>query len=558
MGLFDKKISFGAVKDAMAGAATKVSETVQRFDVKGTITRVTETTASITERTTDATKMAYAATKEKAVSTYESVSEEVRSFDYTELRNAEYYRERYAHYTDLGSKKVSEYFRATFEVDKSTMEMVDDVRSRLPVPARTVDDIFEQCKREAMRRAIAAFALGNVVQNIDNRSEAKYANLSESYSEFRERSGFSMTDDPNFAAMKDIRYEAKGSIPTRLEDGYNKAQPLDPYNADIEHVVAKKEFYDDMLLRIGTTDDEFYSLINSPENLVFAESSFNRAMQETNIHDFLAKRGRPDTVDPNLVHVDITQQDGSIKTVTVNRQDIEDAYDRADAKRSEHRLAAAKEVGMTVVKTGATMAAQQVVGLIVLETIDIFVDEIRSFAVNGRIINEDGWLQNTKDATARVQQRLADRFEERQIWARAKSLGIEAGVAGALSVIPQILISLILKMPSFVLALIRECTLSIVRCVRVLASNDADKLESIKIILAGAAAAIVGVYVGRIISNGIAGVPLLNRFNAPITDVLTGLLVTAVPLTAIYTFEQNKHKLSFITSRFTGTSEQTA
>lgn len=557
MGLFDKKLSFGAVKDAVTSAATKVSETVQHADVKGTITRVTETAASITERTADATKMAYGATKEKAISTYGSVSEEARSFDYTKLRNAEYYQERYAHYTDLGSKKVTEYFRATFEVDKSTMEMVDDVRNRLPVPAKTVDDIFEQCKREAIRRAIAAFALGGVVQNIDNRSEAKYANLSESYSEFKERSGFSMTDDPNFAAMKDVRYEAKGNIPSRLEDGYNKAQPLDPYDADIEHVVAKKEFYDDTLLRIGTTDDEFYSLINSPENLVFADSSFNRAMQETNIHDFLAKRGRPDQIDPNLVHVDITQQDGTIKTVTVNRQDIEDAYDRADAKRSEHRLAAAKEVGMTVMKTGATMAAQQVVGLIVLETIDIFVDEIRSFAVNGKIINEDGWLQNTKDATARVQQRLADRFEKRQIWARAKSLGIEAGVAGALSVIPQILISLILKMPSFVLALIRECTLSIVRCVRVLASDDVDKVESIKIILAGTAAAIVGVYVSRVISNGIAGVPLLNRFNAPITDVLTGLLVMAVPLTAIYTFEQNKHKLSFITSRFTGTPEQT-
>jgi len=558
MGLFDKKLSFGAVKDAVKSASTKVSETVQDVDVKGTITRATETAASITACTTDATKMAYAVTKEIAVNAYESVSEDVRSFDFTKLSNLEYYQERYGHYRDLGSKKVSEYFRSTFEVDKSTMEMVNDVRSRLPVPARTVDDIFEQCKREAVRRAIAAFALSGIVQDIDNRSEAKYTNLSESYKEFGDRSGHYMTDDPNFAAMEDIRYEAKGNIPSRLEDGYNKAKPLDPYNADIEHVVAKKEFYDDMLLRIGTTDDEFYSLINSSENLVFAEASFNRSLGKANIHDYLASRGRPDPVDPNLVQVDIKQQDGSIKTVTVNRQDIEDAYDRADAKRNEHRLAAAKEVGITVVKTGAVMATQQVVGLIVLETIDIFVEEIRSFAISGRIINEDGWLQNTKDATARVQQRLSDRFEERQIWARAKSLGIEAGVAGALSVIPQILISLILKMPSFVLALIRECTLSIVRCVRILASDDVDKIESIKIILAGTAAAIVGVYVSRVISNGIASVPLLNRFNVPITDVLTGLLVTAVPLTAIYTFEQNKHKLSFITSRFTGTSEQTA
>lgn len=551
MGLFDKKFSFGALTDAVKGAATKAAEAAQNVDVKNTIARATETAASITERAADTTKIVFSATKEKAVSTYESVSEELRGFNYSELSNAEYYRERCASYTDLGSKKVSEYFRSTFEVDKSTMEIVDDVRSRLPVPAKTIDDIFEQCKHEAIRRTIAAFALSGVMQDIDARSEGKYANLSESYSEFSKRSGFSMTDDPNFSSINNVRYEAKNII-GQLEDGYNKAQALDPYNADIEHVVAKKELYQDALIRIGTTDDEFYSLINSKENLVFADSSFNRAMQETNIYDFLAKRGRPDPNDANLLHIDITQKDGTIKTVTVNRQDIENTYDIADKKRNEHRLAAAKEVAVTVAKTGATMAAQQVVGLIVLETIDIFVDEIRSFSANGRIINEEGWLQNTKDATLRVQKRLADRFEEREIWSRARSLGIEAGVAGALSVIPQILISLILKMPSFVLALIRECTLSIVRCARILASDDVDKVESIKVILAGTAAAIVGVYVNRVISNGIAGVPLLNRFNAEITDVLTGLLVTAVPLTAIYTFEQNKKKLIFA-PKLTGT-----
>lgn len=550
MGLFDKKLSFSAMKDAVANAAAKVSETVQSEDAKGAIGRLREVAVSVTERTTEVTKTAYAATKEKAVNSYELVSEEVRNFDYTDLRRLEYYQERCGHYTELGSKKVTEYFHATFEVDKSTMEMVDAVRSRLPVPAKTVDDIFEQCKREAMRRAIAAFALGGVVQDIDSHSEAKYANLSESYKQFSDRSGNAMTDDPNFASMSDTRSEARANW-TQLQDGYSKDEPLDPFSADIEHVIAKKEHYDDGLIRVGTTDDEFYSLINSQENLIFAEFSLNRSMKDTNIHDYLDKRGRPDPIDPNLIHVDITQADGIIKTVTVNRQDIEEAYDRADAKRNEHRLAAAKEVGITVVKTGAVMAAQQVVGLIVLETIDIFVDEIRSFAVNGRVINGDGWLQNTQDATARIHQRLAERFEERQILARAKSLGIEAGVAGALSVIPQILISLIVKMPSFVLALIRECTLSIVRCVRVLTSNDADKFESIKVIAAGATAAIVGVYVGRAISNAISGVPLLNRFNVQVTDVLTGLLVTAVPLTAIYTFEQNKNKLSFITSGFT-------
>lgn len=195
------------------------------------------------------------------------------------------------------------------------------------------------------------------------------------------------------------------------------------------------------------------------------------------------------------------------------------------------------------------MAAQQVVGLIVIETIDIFVDELRDFASNGKLINADGWLQNQKDALTRISQRLEQRFEERQIWARAKELGIESGVAGALSVIPQILISLIMRMPAFVLAMIRESTLSVVRCVRILASSDANKLDSIGIILAGTASTIVGVYVSHVVSKAIMAVPLLKTFDRQVSAVFAGLLVTAVPLTAIYTFDQSKSKLKFMLNK---------
>lgn len=121
------------------------------------------------------------------------------------------------------------------------------------------------------------------------------------------------------------------------------------------------------------------------------------------------------------------------------------------------------------------------VGLIVVETIDIFVDEIPQFVVRGNMVNANGWLQNTRDATARIGQRPEQCFEERQIW--------------ALSVIPQILISLIVRTLAFVLAIIRESTLSVVRCVRILSSGDANKLDSIGVILAGTATAIVSVYV---------------------------------------------------------------
>ena len=140
---------------------------------------------------------------------------------------------------------------------------------------------------------------------------------------------------------------------------------------------------------------------------------------------------------------------------------------------------------------------------------------------------------------------MSQRFEEKQIWSKATSLGIEAGVSGALSVIPQILISTLTRLPAFALGIIREGTLSCIRSTRILASDDQNKLQSISIIMASTASAVVGLYVSRVISAGITSVPLLNRFNNQITSVLSGLTVTAVPLIAIYVFDQNKKNLVF-------------
>lgn len=571
MGFFDRKLSFGAMKDAVAGAAAKVGDSIQSVDVAGavasarasvsdattlvaekvktlevtgTLASVKETIAEASERTLEVTQAAYESARRNATNAYDSAAEDVRNFDYTQLKKVEFYQDTFQHYKDISQEKISEYFRSTFEVDKSTMQMVSDVRDRLPVPADTVDDIFLQCKKEAIRRAVASFGLSGIVQGIDLHSADKYHNLSESFQQFKGRSPGLATHE-NYAAMGDIREtaRAKDGILATVENGYNRDVPLFITDADVEHVIAKKQYFDDMLIRIGTTDEQMIDVINSKDNLVFADASFNRSLGQKDLLEHINKVGRHEG---ETVYVTI---ESTGKEVALNKKDLEEAYERAHAQRNAHRFDAAIEIGSTVVKSGAAMAAQQVVGLIVVETIDIFVDELRDFASKGKLINADGWLQNQKDALTRISQRLEERFEERQIWARAKELGIESGVAGALSVIPQILISLIVRMPAFVLAMIRESTLSVVRCVRILASSDANKLDSIGIILAGTASAIVGVYVSHVVSKAIMAVPLLKTFDRQVSAVFSGLLVTAVPLTAIYTFDQNKRKLKFMLNK---------
>lgn len=549
MGWIDKKLF--EVKKFVSDNISKASETVANLDLKDAASSLVEKTSVAIEKAKEVSINAYSVTKENVIDAKNTAVDTISSFDYSQLGESEFYSRNFNDYKDLSTTKVMELYRSTFEVDKTTMEMVNDVRGRLPVPAHTVEDIFDQCRREATRRAISAFALGGILRDLDNHSAAKYNNLSDTYSSFVENSEnkYGMEQSKVFVGMNNERDDASVRA-TFLKNGYNTSHPLDPASADIEHVISKHELYVDPLIRVGTTNEQYYDLINSPENLVFADSSLNRSMKNTDILEYLDRKGSEVEGKPGFFTVDIKQKDGSVKTVEINRDDMVDAYTQANEKRNQHQLAALTEVGCTVALTGVSMGAQQIVGLIILETIDIFVDEIKSLAINGKVINNDGWIKNSKDMTARIHERLAERFEERNIWERAKAAGFEAGVAGALSVIPQMLISLIIKVPSFILGLIRECTLSVIRCVRVMVSADQNKLDSIRVLLAGAASAVIGLYVGRVVSTTIQGVPLLNKFNSAITDIISGVVVTAVPLAAIYTFEQNKNKIAFFSKAF--------
>lgn len=436
-----------------------------------------------------------------------------------------------------GVEKTTDYLKRTLEVDKTTMEMVKELRSRLPTPVSTIDAIFDQCRDEAIRRAVAVFMLGSVLDGVDDRSASKYDKLSDSWKEFRTdvaNKSIVGRDHVNYKAMSDaIAVEG-----TAIANGYNRDEILIKMGANIhvDHVTSRNELFNDPLLSIGLTNKELGDVMNDRRNLVYAERKTNSQKNDHDLWDWVDTY--KDDYQPSDDKIVVTMQKAGDKR-ELDKRDLEEAYERSKQAVKEARRDAAVEVATTVAKTGAAMAIQQVVGLIIVETLDIFMDEIKSF----KLTTEGGLVNDLKEKTERIRARLNQRFEDRQIWARARELGVEAGVSGALSVLPQIMISLIVKMPAFVYAIIRESTLSVVRSARVLCSNDEGKLDSLKVIMFGTASAIAGVYVQRVISTAIGNVPLLNRFNNSISSILSGMIVMAIPLLAIYSFDQNKQKL---------------
>ena len=553
MGIFGKMADLSnGLKDSLAEAKGKVVAAAEQADLRTKLTNLKE---KASEHVLDC----HAASKEQAGRMMDAAKEKLSEIDYEALKRGDTYVTKFHEYRELSAKRINDFYRSTFEVDKTTADMIDGIRKQLPSRPKDIDDIFEQCKREAFQRAISAFCLAPIMTGLDNKLEARYANLSTDYKTFSDikNGGVNVRDAEAFAAMKNTVYDAKRDW-TLLENGYNSAEFFDPYNQgelsmlphssggdsvgkfDIEHIVSAKEIYDDLVIRMVTDDDEIVDAINFKENLIFATRPLNQSKGSKDLMEYLEQNGIPDAQDPNLIHVVINGKD-----VVVNEAEALEKYERAQKKVREQRMAAMKEIGLTVASAGVRMAAQQVVGLIVMETIDIFVDEIKDIIKNGKFFDENGLLANIQARKKSISDKLAQRFDERKIWARAKEAGIEGGVAGALSAIPQILISLIVKMPAFMLSIIRECTLSVVRSVRVLLSDDENKFESIKVVMLGTASAVLGVYVANVISKAIQTVPMLNVFNSQVTAVLSGVVVTSVPLGAIYVFDQNKAKFTF-------------
>jgi hypothetical protein len=536
MGLFEKlsaeslKAAALTVKATIGSGASSIADTANTIGAKAVEMTSSATDAVRNYDYDDAKKTALEKTAQFRADVLDLQGKAIdaaKNFDFDETKDS------LISFSKNSADKLTKYMRGTFEVDKSTFNIVQDIRKRLPVPANSMDEIYDQCRNEAVRRAIAAFMLGDI---LDKQSEAKYGKLTSTFDEYRtsEAKQYIGVANENYKGMK----PAEGEI---VINTYNTSETIlhsreTGHKVAVEHVTARNAIFQNRLLAAGLTDEQLGDVMNDPRNLAHINRSVNSQKSDLDFDTWLNKFGVQDPNDSDKVTITIKRTG---ETHVISRKDVAKAAQKSKEAVREGQIQAVKEIGKTVTMTGATMAAQQVVGLIIVETIDIFMDELKRV----KLVSSDGMIEELKASKTRISEALSKRFEDRDIWARAKTLGLEAGVAGALSVIPQILISLILKMPAFVFALIRESTLSVVRCVRIVASNDENKLESLQVVMLGAASAVVGIYVHRVISQGISAVPLPNQFNGAVSGILSGMLITAIPLAAIYTFDQNKATL---------------
>src|SRR6218665_734759 len=129
------------LKEAATEAKNKVSESEYLAAGKGKLQELTESAkAKISE------SESLASGKEKLAQLASSAKKKIEVFDFESLKKRETYVNKFQEYKDLGSDKVTSLYKSTFEVDKTTSEMVNDLRKKLPARPTDIDEIFQRCK----------------------------------------------------------------------------------------------------------------------------------------------------------------------------------------------------------------------------------------------------------------------------------------------------------------------------------------------------------------------------------------------------------------------------
>lgn len=285
MGLFGKFANIGGgLKDKVLAAAEEANLGTKLGDLK--------------EKAADRAADYLAIGKVQASKLVDASKEKLNDVDFEALKRRETYVDKFNEYREIGSEGIAGFYRTTFEVDKTTAEMIDGIRGRLPSRPKDIDDIFEQCKREAFQRAISAFCLAPIMAGLDRELEGRYSNLSVDYKTFKNEN--ILDDHPNYAKFEDERTDAGYLSP--LDNGYNHADPLLKADTQIDHIVSKKEYYENWMLRLATNDDEIIDALNHSDNLTFANAFFNGGKGSNDLMAYIDKYGTPDAEDPNLIH----------------------------------------------------------------------------------------------------------------------------------------------------------------------------------------------------------------------------------------------------------------
>lgn len=347
---------------------------------------------------------------------------------------------------------------------------------------------------------------------------------------------------------QDERYKASNA---RAAEAKDKGILVDAYTGksvkrnekiDIDHVIAKKEIYDDPGRVLAGLDAK--DLANSEDNLRATSRSINRSMKDKDLAEYadkldLTREERRNQIDQlksktSLSDRERKQLEKLEKLEEANPQLMKKESARA-RKSYEAKLAHAyytsptfiKNSAQAAAKTGAQMGIRQVLGLVFTEMWFCTKEELENIAAGSELKEMIEAIGNgIRKGLEKAKEKYTDLIEK---------FG-EGLTSGALSSLTTTLCNIFFTTAKNLVRCIRQIYASIVQAGKILLFNPenlmlGDRVKTATIILASGASVLVGTTVsGLIATTPLGEIPVIGEIVQSFCGALTSGLLSCTLL----------------------------
>lgn len=323
----------------------------------------------------------------------------------------------------------------------------------------------------------------------------------------------------------------------RIEDAYTGKELPKDGRAHRDHVVPAAQIERSSKAHLGMSREERVRLANHDTNLVWTEAGLNQSAGMRDKLEWAEQTKRRDGVEmSNADYFD------------VDRERLETAHTRANRRidSAENLAVLKKQAGEFLTQGGkeaGALAIRQVIGILLKELATGLIDDVKKIVRDG--------FQSIEHLARLLRARLialAERIKAK--WTAYLAEGVSGGLAGLMSSLVTLLINSFITTAKRVVTIIRECTLAVVRSVKLIVAPPADMSgQEIAIgvmkLLSGGIVTAATLLLQESVAKALESVPLFAPFAQDIATVLVAILSGTMGLLTVLCFDRLKSHIAF-------------
>ncbi len=327
-----------------------------------------------------------------------------------------------------------------------------------------------------------------------------------------------MTVDAGLYRMENPHEYYESSPEDYVVDQYS-GREIHPTDADVDHVYAAKRFNDDGGFGLSKEDKRDFGA--DRDNLVITSSSANRSMGSADKHEWQEGESANGSGKTNK---EVHGHDNRRVNAAVKRgEKAAKRYLRPETQKKDH---SAWRTGRAGVEEGARMGLQQALGAFLMELARGMWDEVRDVLGSGSLGtgNHQSVLRGILERLSRVGARVLSKWKEIVVAFR------DGAMSGFLSSMITTVINMFMTSAKNAVRMIREGFMSLVRGVKFILSppegySRGEAYHESGKIIAGGIAVSLGICAEEAVRTGIAAIPVVGPFIAPLADSIAAVLV---------------------------------